>query len=134
MKTISKIFNKLPLWGKLLTIVVIAIVIYILYRKLMIYLQSLKKETLLNTTTTTGSGTQTVIIDLGAKALQIYDAFYNYWGGLAEDEATAIQTLKSVPTKDIPKLSQIYFSLYAKNLKEDFVKYTDFNEVSFKFV
>lgn len=130
MKTITKYFNALPLWGKAIALVVIAILIYIAYRKLLIYLQTLKNQSLINSTENTGG----VTIDLGAKAVQIYDAFYNYMYGLNEDEETAINTLKSVPTNLIPKLQNLYFSLYAKNLKEDFIKYTDFTQVSNKFV
>jgi len=130
MKSITKYFNALPLWGKAITLIIIAIIIYIAYRKLMIYLQGLKNESLINSTENSGG----VTIDLGAKAVEIYNAFYNYMYGLAEDETTAINTIKSVPTNLIPKLQTLYFSLYAKNLKEDFIKYTDYTQVSNKFV
>lgn len=135
MKTLTKLFNKLPLWGKVVTVILIIIAIYLLYKKIMTTIQNSKKNDVLNNSTVTvGSGTSQTTIDLGAKAAQIYDAFHNYWGGMAEDEETAIAALKSVPTNQVSKLSQIYFNLYAKNLKEEFIKYTDFNQVSFKFV
>lgn len=132
MKT-AKLFNGLPLWGKLVLIGVVILLVYIFYRKLLIYLQGLKKQTLTNTVVTSGTGTNTITIDLGAKALEIYNAFYNYWGGMAEDEDTAISVLKTIPSSEMTKFSNLYFSLYAKNLKEDFIKYTDFNEISYKF-
>lgn len=130
MKNISQLYNGLPLIGKIIVWLIIALLIYIAYRKLMIYMQNLKVHQL--------SGSQVdyngTNIDLGGKALVIYDSFYNYYGGLAEDEQTAISALKSVPTQHIAKLSQIYFNLYAKDLKQDFTKYCDFNEVSNKFI
>lgn len=136
MKGVKKWFMALPLWGKALTLVIAAIIIYILYRKLMVYLQGLKVQQLANTTVSvpTPTGSAPISIDLGAKALTIYDAFYNYFGGMAEDEQTAIDALKSVPNNYINQLSGIYFALYAKNLKEDFTKYTDFDKVSYKFI
>lgn len=130
MKNISQLYNGLPLIGKIIVWLIIALLIYIAYRKLMIYMQNLKVHQL--------SGSQVdyngTNIDLGGKALVIYDSFYNYYGGLAEDEQTAISALKSVPNQHIAKLSQIYFNLYAKDLKQDFTKYCDFNEVSNKFI
>lgn len=131
MKTISQFYNSLPFYGKIIFWLVIALLIYIIYRKVMVYLQGLKVHQLAGTTATDTNGNT---IDLGGKALVIYDAFYNYWGGMAEDETTAISALKSVPTDKVKKLSEIYFNLYAKDLKEDFTKYTDFNSVSYKFI
>lgn len=132
----KKWFNQLPMWGKAVTVIVAVLIIYIAYRKLMVYLQTLKVHTLANTNVTyTPTGTTTAVpLDLGAKALTIYDAFYNYMGGFAEDEQTAIDALKSVPNNYIKQLSNIYFTLYAKDLKEDFTKYTDFDTVSYKFI
>lgn len=136
MKEAKGFYNGLPLWGKAVFWIVIAILIYIAYRKIKIYLGNLKKEEVINTNTVnTTVNNVPVTIDLGAKALTIYDAFYdNDWFGFSEDETKAINALLSVPTNLVPKLSTIYFSLYGKNLKEDFVKYTDFSKVSYKFV
>lgn len=134
MQAIKDFYNGLPLYGKIIFWVIIAIIVYIIYRKLMVYLQTLKVQQLSNSTVNYTQNGTTTTIDLGAKALTIYDAFYNYYGGMFEDEEKAIQTLQSVPNALVPKLSQIYFDLYAKNLKEDFTKYTDFNEVSNKFI
>ena len=126
----KKFYNGLPFYGKIIFWVLIAITIYVLYRKLLVYLQALKVHELAGTQVTV-NGTQ---LDLGAKALTIYDSFYNYWGGMAEDETTAINALKSVPNNYVPTLSQLYFNLYSKDLKQDFTKYTDFDKVSNKCV
>ena len=145
MESLKKMYNAFPLWGKILFWAVAALIVYTLYKRLLQALQNKNKNNLLNTTVTytagnnAGSSTNqsgtTTNIDLGAKAAQIYDAFYdNDWFGFSEDETKAVNALLSVPTPLVPQLSALYFSLYAKNMKEDFVKYTDFSKVSFKFV
>ena len=130
MKQVTNFYSKLPFIAQVIFWVVIAILIFYGYKKISAYLKAQKLHSL--------SGSQVsdngVTIDLGAKALIIYDAFWDYYGGLAEDETTAINALKSVPTKYVKQLSDIYFSLYTKDLKQDFVKYTDFTQVSNKFI
>ena len=64
-------------------------------------------------------------INLASKAGQIYDAFYNYWGGMYEDEERAIQVLQSVPYEYIEGLGITYNALYHKILNEDFIKYLE---------
>lgn len=137
MQDIKDFYNGLPLYGKIIFWAVIAVIIIYVYRKVIVHLQALKTEQLSNSTVNYTQNGQTTTIDLGGKALKIYDAFYNYYGGMAEDEETAISTLQSVPTQLVPKLSQIYFDLYAKTLKEDFTKFlsaSEYNKISNKFI
>jgi len=81
---------------------------------------------------------QNVSIDLGTAAANIYDAFYNNdWFGWTEDEERAIRTILPVPKSLIADLSDIYFRLYKKILKEDFIRFLsdeEFRQVSDKFI
>lgn len=81
---------------------------------------------------------QSINIDLGTAAATIYDAFYNNdWFGWTEDEERAIRTLLPIPKSLIPDLADIYYKLYKKILKEDFIKYLsdeEYRQVSDKFI
>lgn len=75
-------------------------------------------------------------LNLSTIAQAIYDSFYNYYGGAAEDEERAINELKKVPKVYIPQLAQVYNELYNKDLQADFVKWLDsdeWNQVSYLF-
>jgi hypothetical protein len=108
--------------------VVVAIILFFVIRAAIIYAKKKKAQRLFESSYvsgTYGTGGTAVIANLGTTAATIYDAFYNYWGGMSEDEETAIVALSNIPKANIPALSDIYFQLYAKNLREDFVKYLD---------
>ena len=63
-------------------------------------------------------------IDLGTVAAEIYDAFYNAdWFGWTEDEERAMLAIVNVPKSQISKLEDIYYKLYKKVLRNDFIKY-----------
>ena len=92
--------------------------------------QNAKKNALLNSATSSGE----VVIDLGGKAAEIYDALHGSW--LSEDEDRAIQAIISVPKNSIHKLETIYFSLYGYNLKQDLINYlsnSEFKRISYQF-
>ena len=128
--TISDWFNSLPAYVRLIIILVIIILIYIIGKKLYTIYQTNKKQKLLEnstqTTTFVNSSGQTVTqtIDLGTKANKIYNDFYNNdWFGISENEESARIELIGVPKTLVPELSNIYFQLYSKNMKNDFQSY-----------
>lgn len=125
-----KFYNSLPTYGKVIFWVIVAIIIFYLWKKLSIYLQGLKVHTL-SGSQVTYNGTQ---IDLGGKALTIYNALHNYYGGAFEDETTAENAVISVPNIYIKQLSSLYWTLYAKDLKQDLIDYCDWDKLSYKFI
>ncbi len=65
---------------------------------------------------------QTVSIDLGTVAATLYDSLTpDWWDPFNEDEKRAIRTILQVPRSEIPMLEDLYFKLYNKVLKEDFI-------------
>lgn len=90
-----------------------------------------------NVTATNASG-QSVNIDLGSTAAEIDDAFFNNdWFGASEDEERAIIALLAVPDEYISALSDIYYKLYKRILKADFVSYLsdeEYMQVKDKFI
>lgn len=64
-------------------------------------------------------------VDLSAVAYNIWDAMWNYMGGYAEDEETAVNELLKVPKSCVPELAQIYYDQFEKNLYEDFRTYVE---------
>ena len=109
-----------PVILKTAGIIVSGIITIVVVKKLVKGLELIKENKLFQTST--GTGTET--IDLGGTAGEIYDAFYNNdWFGWTEDEERAITLLNKVPDEDITKLAQVYFKLYSKILKADYIKY-----------
>lgn len=89
-------------------------------------------------TGTTGSG-NAITVDLGAKAQEIYDCFYdNDWFGGTEDEEGAITAISGVPKNLIKDLSDTYKIISdGKDLKSDFIKYlsaSQYKQVSHLFI
>ena len=64
-------------------------------------------------------------VNLSAVAFNIYDALWDYMGGLAEDEETAVNELLRVPKSCIPDLADLYMKDFQKNLYEDFRTYVE---------
>lgn len=81
------------------------------------------------TTTTTGGAP--VQVDLKTIAAKIHSAFYdNDWFGASEDEEAAIAALMEIQPTDAARLAVIYNGLYAKILKEDFIKYLSVSQAN----
>ncbi len=87
----------------------------------------------LDTETFTDASGNTISVDLGLKSSQLYDAFHSGLFGWFEDETVAYNIIKSVPQNLIPKLVLVYANLTGEDLKQMFIDYTDFNEVSYLF-
>jgi hypothetical protein len=125
---------------KLILIFVIAIVIFLLIRWAYNSYKKNAAQQLKDNSVKTGTSDvsgQPLTADLGTAATTIYNAFYqNDWFGFTEDRPKAMTALENVPNSLIGDLSQVYFQLYGKNLKEDFSKYLSadqWNQVSPKF-
>ena len=103
------------------------------------YLKNLKyKKELTTANNPTGTGTtidtdtgQPQQVDLKTVAAKIHDAFYNNdWFGWTEDETEAAKALNEITTADASRLAEIYFQLYGKILKEDFIEFLSPEEVN----
>lgn len=88
------------------------------------------ENTQVNYVYTDASGqSQVSTVDVGTVAAGIYDSFYNNdWFGYTEDEERAMRLLLGVPRESIPALEDIYFQLYQKILREDFIDYLSSEE------
>lgn len=64
-------------------------------------------------------------VNLSAIAFNIYDALWDYMGGLMEDEETAVNELLRVPKSCVPDLADLYMKDFGKNLYEDFRTYVE---------
>lgn len=64
-------------------------------------------------------------VNLSAVAYGIWDACWNYAGGMAEDEETMIQYLLQVPKECIQSLAVVYYHDFEKNLFDDFRTYLE---------
>jgi len=64
-------------------------------------------------------------VNLSAVAFNIYDSIWDYMGGMAEDEETAVNELLRVPKSCIPDLASLYMKDFEKNLYEDFRTYVE---------
>lgn len=137
--SVKGFYSDLPAWVKLVIILIIAIVVFFIIRYLVKKYNESKRNKLLNKGPVTGIGEQSgapISIDLGGKAAAIHDAFHGYFWGMAEDEERAILEISAVPKNVIPDLSALYYQLYQKNLKQEFIDYlsaTDWNRVKDKF-
>jgi len=126
-----KEFKKLNIYVRLVIIAIVIVILFIIGRKLYTSYKKNKAQKLLENSIETGnvvSGGEVVPItlNLGTVANEIYDAFYrNDWFGASEDEEKAVVVLSGVPKSLIPNLSELYFTLYGHNLKNDFMEFCD---------
>jgi len=98
----------------------IALGIFFMGKKIYKNIDLIREKNLLQSTVTAGGESY----DLGGSAGEIYDAFYNNdIFGATEDEERAISILTAIPDEYITDLSNIYYKLYGKILKADFIKY-----------
>lgn len=118
-------WNETPIWLKIVVMVILAIIAFVVGRKLVVYYKKVQAENLLSSTLATGSvNGQPFSVDYGSISQRIYAAFYeNDWLGWTEDEEGAIIALTDCPKAFIPQLKDAYFKLYSKNLNADFTKY-----------
>lgn len=112
----KKFWSELPGLVQAIIIIVSLIILYLVGRRIYTYIKNKQLETVLATSTVAG-------INLGSVAQRIYAAFHEYSYGLAEDEEAAIIALLDVPKALVPQLSSIYFTLYSKNLNNEFTQY-----------
>jgi hypothetical protein len=76
-------------------------------------------------------GTPGDSVDLTTIATNIHDAFYNNdWFGASEDEERAITELTKINANDSPALANLYFTLFGKTLKLDFISYLDDEQIT----
>jgi len=139
-KTFAEFWAAIPFPVKLLIWALLLFLAYLAYRGISNWWKAKKQQDLLQnnnvTTTFIGAGGQPIVqtVDLGTKAAAIDNAFYNNdWFGASEDENAAITNILGVPKSLIPDLSNVYFKLNGKNLKQDFQKFlsdTDYLKVS----
>lgn len=128
-------------WGwliKLILIAVLAVILFFLIRKLIVWFKKQEAENKLQNAIATGTttGGTTFSTNYGSVAQRIYNAFYdNDWFGFSEDEEAAIIAINDVPKEFIPQLKQTYFDLYDKNLEADCIKYLgdEYSRVQNKF-
>ncbi len=127
---VTTYWNPLPAWGKFILIVLVIVALYFaLWKPIKRGIDKAKvnkrlKEIGDSIITTTDGAT----VNLSAVATAIHDAFYNYYGGLYEDEARAITELKRVPQERIQQLAVIYGHLFDENLQQDFIEYVSSSE------
>lgn len=124
-KNMKNFIKEIPIWLRIVILIVLAILIFIAIRNLMVYVKKIKAENLLNNATATGgTGSTAFSTNYGSVAQRIYSAFYdNDWFGWTENEEAAIVAVNDVPKAFIPQLKETYFNLYGKNLNEDCIKY-----------
>lgn len=136
-KTFTEFWDQLPAFVKVIIWVAVAVIAYMIgkaiyesYKKKKI--QDVLENNTVNVTATGPNGQPVVTsLDLGAKAAVIDDAFHGSW--FSEDEEKAITALLGVPKALIPDLSNVYYKLNGKNLKQDFTTYLSteqWNQVS----
>jgi hypothetical protein len=143
----KKTFNDLPIWGKAVVVALLAVLAYILYLKLSTYLSKLKadklqgtKEGTATTYTQVGSNGQayTQTVNPATSANSIYSAIYqNDWFGFSEDEEKIVTEVMNVPNAGVGAVSDVYFKIYGKNLKEDLNHYLstdEWNKIASKFI
>jgi hypothetical protein len=115
----------------IIVVIILAVILVRAYNKKQ---REKKLNDILNNNIATGNyaGIPTpVIADLGTKAKQIWDAFYDNditsWFGTSftEDEEKAIAAINDVPDSLMPKLADIYYEMDGQNLKADCIKYID---------
>jgi len=139
--TIVKTWDQIPPWGKFAFIGVAGFLVFRGVQKATEKIATRKRLKLYQAsnvpvTITTGGGpgqgpAQGVVqnLDLSTIASEIYDSFHNNDPfGWTEDETRAVNSIGAVPRAYMPQLSDIYFKLYAKSLKEDFINALDSDE------
>jgi len=95
------------------------IILAIRLKKILVNLQTKAEIKAINTEGASGT-------DLGGAAATIYDSFYNNdWLGITEDETRALDTFMLIPKAEVKDLEKVYFKLYQKNMKADFVEYLE---------
>lgn len=125
MSSTKEDFKKLNPYVKLILILAAIIGAFLLFRYIYVTVKKAREEKMLKDAVGTYStGGATVVVNYGSVAQQIYNAFWNNdWFGWTEDEQAAIIALNNVPKPFIPQLKDTYYSIYGKNLNDDFVKY-----------
>lgn len=105
----------------LLAVGLIFFVVWLIYKKIeAAKIQSTIEGTIANANV---NGTP-VQVNIGTKAVEIYDALHGSY--FSEDEVKAVNAVLSVPDPLIPQLSQTYYVISGNiNLKQDLQKYLD---------
>lgn len=132
-----KWFKSLSPVIQIVIVIILAIIIGAILLQLYKVWKKYKNQILLenSTATTTVAGTP-ITVNLGTVAQEINSAFHDYYGGLFEDEESAIISISKVPKALIPQLSELYFNVYGYNLKEEFLKYAkeDYPRIAYLFI
>lgn len=120
----------LPAWLKIALVIIILIAIFLILRFAWVKYKARKAYSLTeeNIITTNVNG-QTVSVNIGAAAGEIYEAFHGSW--YSEDEERAVAALVRVPRTAIPNLKDTYFKLYDKQLTNEFQTYLSREEYLF---
>jgi hypothetical protein len=144
MNDIQKVWNKAPIPVKL---AVYGLAAWLVYRNGRRLLDKIKLRQRLQTyqagnvavnyTLPTGQ-TVTQPINLASVAGEVNDALFNNdWFGATEDEARAVNAVKTVPAPYIGQLEATYLQLYSKDLRADLLQYLgtdEWNSISYLFV
>jgi hypothetical protein len=117
-----KSFNKLEAKTQwiigIITLVLLAIAVYYIYKKV----EAKRVNNIIDGTTQTANvNGAPVQVNIGTRASEIYDALHSSW--YSEDEVKAVNAVLQVPKALIPNLSQVYFTISGKNLKTDLQYY-----------
>jgi hypothetical protein len=123
--SIKEAYTDLPAWVKLLLILAFIIVVVLVTKYILNSIKKAKQQKIIeNSQVTTTVNGQAVSVDLGTRASAIHAAFHdNDWFGMSENEEQAMTELMNVPKNLVPKLSEVYYNLYGKNLKSEFQSY-----------
>lgn len=121
----KELWGELPAMVKIILIIVGAIGAILGIRSGWSALGKAKRAKAVNEIRTTPSQNGTPIsVDIGGIASTIYDCFYDYYGGMAEDEEGAIAALSGCPKAVMPDLKSAYKIISdGEDLKSDFIKY-----------
>lgn len=130
---VAQTWKSIPGWGQFLIIAGVGTGAFFGGRKIYRAQQVKKKLKLYQATqvptytAVTGAngvqGYQQSSVNLATVAGEIYNAFYNYYGGAFEDEDSATESILKVPKPYINELEKTYNKLFSKDLRNDFIKY-----------
>lgn len=125
---LDKTFGKYAALAKfilaLLGLGLIVFLVWYVYKKL----EAAKIQSTIEGTTATANVNGTPVqVNIGTKAVEIYDALHG--SAFYEDEVKAVNAVLSVPKPLIPQLSQTYYVISGNiNLKTDLQEYLDNNQ------
>jgi hypothetical protein len=138
-KFISNFWAELPAFVKIIIVLIILFLVWRTTVKIRKYFEQKKQNDILenNKYNIKDENGNVYQIDLGGKASEIWNAFYNNdWFGATEDEEKALEVLNSVDVNLVTQLGNIYFNLYGKNMKSDFQRFlstSQYNTIKHKF-